>query len=100
MKHAIDIEGIAPEGVGDVVFTVCAEDIEREAAGSGEDAGVYPDAGGVFQHDDIADIVVESAKLNGVDPQAWLTDALGRIAEHKITKLDELMPLRYSEASA
>ena len=35
---------------------------------------------------------VETAKLNGVDPQAWLTDVLGRIADHKITKLDELMP--------
>jgi hypothetical protein len=28
------------------------------------------------------------------------TDVLGRIAEHKITKLDELMPWRYAEASA
>ena len=34
----------------------------------------------------------EIAKLNGVDPQAWLTDVLGRIADHKITWLDELMP--------
>jgi len=25
--------------------------------------------------------------LNGVDPQAWLTDTLGRIANHKITRL-------------
>jgi hypothetical protein len=33
-------------------------------------------------------------------PQAWLTDVLGRIAEHKITKLDELMPWRYAEALA
>jgi hypothetical protein len=32
------------------------------------------------------------AKLNGVNPQAWLTDVLGRIADHKITRLDELMP--------
>jgi transposase len=40
------------------------------------------------------------SKLNGVDPQAWLTDVLGRIAEHKITKLDELMPWRYAEVSA
>ncbi len=32
------------------------------------------------------------ATLNGVDPQAWLADVLGRIADHKITKLDELRP--------
>ena len=44
--------------------------------------------------------LIETAKLNGVDPQAWLTDVLGRIAEHKITRLDELMPWRYAEASA
>jgi len=29
------------------------------------------------------------------DPQAWLTDVLSRITEHKITKLDELMPWNY-----
>ena len=48
----------------------------------------------------IAYTLIETAKLNGVDPQAWLTDVLGRIAEHKITKLDELMPWRYAEVSA
>ena len=48
----------------------------------------------------IAYTLIETAKLNGVDPQAWLTDVLGHIAEHKITKFDELMPWRYAEASA
>ncbi len=48
----------------------------------------------------IACTLIETAKLNGVDPQAWLTDVLGRIADHKITKLDELLPWRYAEASA
>jgi len=40
----------------------------------------------------IAYTLIETAKLNGVDPQAWLTWVLGRIADHKINKLDELMP--------
>ena len=44
--------------------------------------------------------LIETAELNGVDPQAWLTDVRDRIAEHKIPKLDELMPWRYAEASA
>jgi transposase len=35
--------------------------------------------------------LVETAKLNGVDPQAWLTGVLGRIAEHKINNIDELL---------
>ena len=30
---------------------------------------------------------VETAKLNGVDPQAWLTHVLSRIADHKINRI-------------
>ena len=45
----------------------------------------------------IAYTLIETAKLIGVDPQAWLTDILGRIADHKITRLDELMPWRYAQ---
>ena len=45
----------------------------------------------------IAYTLIETAKLNGVDPQAWLTDTLGRIADHKITRLDELMRWRYTQ---
>ncbi len=47
----------------------------------------------------VAYTLIETAKLNGVDPQTWLTDVLGRIADHKITRLDELMPWRYAEFS-
>ena len=42
----------------------------------------------------IAYTLIETAKLNDVDPQAWLTDVLSRIAEHKITRLDELLRKR------
>jgi hypothetical protein len=42
--------------------------------------------------------LVETAKLNGVDPQARLTEILGRIADHKIYGLDGLMPCRYAQA--
>jgi transposase len=43
----------------------------------------------------IAFTLIETAKLNGVDPQAWLTDILGRIANHKINRIDELLPWNY-----
>ena len=33
-----------------------------------------------------------TAKLNDVDPQAWLADVLGRIASHPAQRLDELLP--------
>ena len=29
------------------------------------------------------------------DQQAWLTDALNRIADHKINRIDELLPWNY-----
>jgi transposase len=48
----------------------------------------------------IAYTLIETAKLNAINPQAWLTDVLGRIADHKITRLDELMPWRYAAAAA
>ncbi len=43
--------------------------------------------------------LIETAKLNGVDPQAWLTDVLTRIADHKINRIDELLPWRYTQTS-
>jgi transposase len=45
----------------------------------------------------IAYTLIETAKLNCVDPQAWLTDTLGRIADHKITRIDELLPWHYAQ---
>lgn len=48
----------------------------------------------------VADIVIKTATLNRIDPQVWLTDVLGRIGDHKITRLDELLPCRYAETSA
>jgi transposase len=43
----------------------------------------------------IAFTLIETAKLNKVDPQAWLTWVLERVADHKINKIDELMPWHY-----
>ncbi len=39
--------------------------------------------------------LIETAKLNGVEPQAWLTQVLASIADHKITRIDELLPWNY-----
>ena len=40
----------------------------------------------------IAYTPIETAKLNGVDPQAWLADTLARIPDHKINLIDDLLP--------
>jgi transposase len=36
--------------------------------------------------------LIATAKLNNVDPQAWLADVLRRIADHPARRLDELLP--------
>jgi transposase len=36
--------------------------------------------------------LIVTAKMNGVDPQAWLTDVLSRIAAHPAHRLDDLLP--------
>jgi transposase len=35
--------------------------------------------------------LIITAKMNDVDPQAWLADVLARIAEHPVQRLDELL---------
>ena len=48
--------------------------------------------------------LIATAKLNGVDPQAWLADVLRRIADHPAAHLHELLPwhwkLRQTQAAA
>jgi transposase len=36
--------------------------------------------------------LIQTARLNNVDPQAWLADVLARIASHPNRRLDELLP--------
>jgi len=45
----------------------------------------------------IAYTLIETAKLNGVDPQTWLADVLGRIADHSISRVDDLLPWGYAQ---
>ena len=39
----------------------------------------------------IAYTLIETTKLNDVDPQGWLADTLARIPDCKITKVDDLL---------
>ncbi len=36
--------------------------------------------------------LVETVKLNGIDPEAYLRDVLTRIADHPLNRIDELLP--------
>jgi transposase len=43
--------------------------------------------------------LIVTAKLNDVDPQAWLADVLARIANHPIRRLDELLPWHWRQST-
>ena len=44
--------------------------------------------------------LIVTAKMNDIDPQAWLADVLARIAEHPAARLDELLPWNWQSAGA
>ena len=44
--------------------------------------------------------LIETAKMNGLDPQAYLTDLLDRIHDHKINRINELLPWNWKAAEA
>lgn len=44
--------------------------------------------------------LIMTVKLNDVDPQAWLADVLGRIADHPVNGIGELLPWNWKTASA
>ncbi len=41
--------------------------------------------------------LIETAKLNTIDPEAYLRDILGRIADHKINRISELLPWNWKK---
>jgi hypothetical protein len=43
--------------------------------------------------------LIVSAKMNDIDPQAWLADVLARIADHPAHRLEELLPWNWKARS-
>jgi len=43
--------------------------------------------------------LIVTAKMNRIDPQAWLADVLARIADHPASRLDELLPWDWRKAT-
>ena len=43
--------------------------------------------------------LIMTARMNDVDPQAWLTDVLARIADHPAQRLDELLPWNWQSCA-
>ncbi|WP_299440257.1 IS66 family transposase [uncultured Rhodospira sp.] len=56
------------------------------------------DSGGEVLAD--AMTLIETAKMSGLNPEAYLTDILARINDHKINRLDELLPWNWRATDA
>ena len=44
--------------------------------------------------------LIATAKLNGIDPEAWLADVLRRISDHPNARLHELLPWNWRKPAA
>src|SRR6478736_7301483 len=51
-----------------------------------------PDSGHYGERAAAIYTLIETAKLNGLDPEAYLRDVLDRIADHPINRIAELLP--------
>jgi hypothetical protein len=43
--------------------------------------------------------LIVTAKMNRIDPQAWLADVLARIADHPANRIDELLPWNWRKTT-
>jgi transposase len=43
--------------------------------------------------------IIETAKMNGINPETYLAHVLARIADHPIRDIDELLPWRWKPSS-
>ncbi|WP_172332676.1 transposase, partial [Mangrovicoccus sp. HB161399] len=44
--------------------------------------------------------LIVTAKMNGIDPQAWLADVLARLPDTKVSRVPELLPWNWTPQSA
>lgn len=46
----------------------------------------------------VAFSLIQTCRLNDIDPQAWLADVLARIADHPVSRIHELLPWHWRDA--
>ena len=76
---------------GDVVDALLPLLHPRHAVVERDGLGIVGVTGG-REAQQLAYTLVETAKMNGLDPQAWLTEVLHRISEYPSNRIDEFLP--------
>src|SRR3954471_9239058 len=56
-QDTVDVHGVAPKGIGDVVDLVEPQDVEGETAQDGEGDRALADAAGILVHGDVEHVV-------------------------------------------
>ena len=41
--------------------------------------------------------ITETCRMNGINPETYLTDVLGRIADHPVQQIDALLPWHWTQ---
>src|SRR3954452_21960015 len=87
-KETVEAESVGGDGLAHVADAGGAQDVERERAQTGEDAGLAPDAAAVLAQGAVADVVVavldspvrpdRPPEVAGVQPD--LADVVGDLA--------------------
>jgi len=85
----------------DVRLSVHAQPRELKRASLGRKNALFAGNDGGARHWAIAMTLIQTAKLNGVEPMAWLTDVLERIVSGrtKATELNALLPWNWKPSS-
>jgi transposase len=87
------------DGRIDIDSNVVERSIRPIALGRKNHLFAGSDGGG--EHWAVIASLVETCKMNGVDPQAYLRDVLTRlVARHPMSRLDELLPFAYVRPAA
>ena len=79
-------------GDGRICLTNNAAERAIRAVALGRKAWLFAGSDRGGERAAIAYSLIYTARLNKLDPLAWLTDVLERIAEHPMHRLDELLP--------
>jgi transposase len=83
-------------GDGRICLTNNAAERELRGIALGRKAWLFAGSDRGGERAAVTYTLIQSAKLNGIDPQAWLADVLARINDHAIHKLDELLPWNWA----